>query len=273
MQKKLFTLIGVYEISMSWEQMSKIGKLVSLFLKRGGYFMSDNLYVRITKEKSSIQQGAYWWPLIFEAMRRASFQFYPAESLEKQGSYFSFYVEMDEVTLPFQELWDVLYAAEDLAQVFFWPAEKNVEPFSIDATVMAEANGEWQLDVTLSDGYLRSKDAAQNRYRLNALLQVGLVLFELCFPCTIQMYWDETYWNNKYTELLQMRTINQENLLEPIMFSNQLLQWKEIACIQQQHLYITDPTPIHLWGNCFRFVSLFADTAMTANFQEENEEK
>lgn len=231
--------------------------------------MSDNLYVSITTENSTIQQGAYWWPLIFEAMRRASFQFYPVESTAKQGSYF----EEDELNCKFQELWHVLYSGHDMALVFFWPSDTHVAPFRLDVSVKATLHDQWQLDVTLSDGYLRSKDAAQNRYRLNALLQVGLALFELCFPCTIQMYWDETYWNNKYTKLLQMRTINQENLLEPIMFSKQLLQWKEIACIQQQHLSITDPTPIHLWGNCFRFVSLFADTAMTANFQEENEEK
>lgn len=216
--------------------------------------MGDSLYVRITKEKSSIQQGAYWWPLIFEAMRRASFQFYPVESTAKQGSYF----EEDELKCTFQELWNVLYSGHDMALVFFWPSDAHVDPFRLDVSVKATIRGQWQLDVTLSDGYLRSKNAEQIRFRLNALLQAGLAFYELCLPCTIRMYWDETYWNETYTELMQMRTINQENPLEPIVFSNQLLQWKEEACIQQQHLYITDPMPIHLWGNCFRFVSLFS---------------
>ncbi len=85
------------------------------------------------------------------------------------------------------------YSEQDLALVFFCPSHGNVEPFHIDATVQATASGQWQLDVTLSDGFLDRRKIEQDRYRLNALLQAGLALYELCFPCSLKMYWDEIY--------------------------------------------------------------------------------
>ena len=50
--------------------------------------MGDFLYVSVTKEHSVIQQEAYWWPLIFEAMHRANFQFPQRGNNERQGVFF-----------------------------------------------------------------------------------------------------------------------------------------------------------------------------------------
>lgn len=149
--------------------------------------MADSLYVRIAKMDSTIQQRAYWWPLIFEAMRRATFQFYPAESVEKQGSYF----EEDRVKCTFQELWDILYVGHHTILVFFWPTDAHIEPFRLDISVQAAEDGGCQLDVTLENGFLDSKKEERDTYQLNALLQAGLSLYELCFPCSMRMYWDE----------------------------------------------------------------------------------
>lgn len=228
--------------------------------------MADSLYIRIAKKETMVQQRAYWWPLIFEAMRRVNFQFYSAESADKKGSYF----EEDQVKCTFQELWNVLYVGDSPILVFFWPTDTHIEPFRLDVSVQDTEDGEWHLDITLEDGFLESKKQERDVYRLNALLQAGFALYELCFPCSLRMYWDEIYWGKTYTDLLQVRTPAEGKPVEPLRLCEDYLQWKEKACIADQHIYIADPIPIHVWADRTRFVSVFSKT-MTPDSDEDSE--
>lgn len=212
--------------------------------------MGDSLYISITKENPSVQEE-YWWPLVFEAMHQAAFQFQLPGSTTKQGNYFSFLAEMDYVECTFQELWDVLYMKHDEILVLFWSPDNHAELFHIDVTVKAAIDGNWQLNVTLEDGYVGSDDIELNKYRIRAFLQACLALYELCSPCFIKMYWDE-----ERTDLLMVRAANQEEALEPIAFCGQTLHWKKKASINQQVIYLVDPLPVHEWGNRFKFISL-----------------
>ena len=212
--------------------------------------MGDNLYIRIAKEHPSVQEE-YWWPLIVEAMHRAAFQFVDPRSQTKQGTYFSFVAEMDYVECTFQELWDVLYTKRDQIVVFFWSPADQAEPFPLEVTVKLATSEQWLLDVTSAAEYLGSDDRDLNKYRIQAFLQACLALYELCFPCSIRMSWDE-----QRTDLMTVRASNQEEVLEPAVFRGQTLRWKKQASINQQAIYLVDPLPVHEWGNRFKFISL-----------------
>jgi hypothetical protein len=215
--------------------------------------MGETLYVTLTKEDSPVQEE-YWWPLVFEAMHRAAFQFVDPRSKTKQGTYFSFAVEMDYVVCTFQELWNALYAKRDTILVLFWSSNQRGEPFDVGVNVrkeMNQTNGHWQLELSLEDGYLGNDDVELDRIRVSALFQVSLALYELCFPCSIKIFWSEDE-----TNLTQMRAAKQEEQLEPMVFYGQTLHWKKLASYVGQDLFIVDPLPIHLWGNKFRFISL-----------------
>lgn len=211
--------------------------------------MGETLYITLTKEQPSVREE-YWWPLIFEAMHRASFQFVDPRSDAKQGIYFSF----DQVRCTFQELWEILYTKHDPILVFFWSSNRRDTTFNIGANVrieLIETNSSWQLELSLDDGYLGNDDAERDRERVIALLQAGLALYELCFPCSIKMFWSEDY-----TNLMQVRDAISKEQLEPIVFYNQTLHWEKLASYGEQDLYVVDPLPAHLWGKTFRLISL-----------------
>ena len=135
-----------------------------------------------------------------------------------------------------QELWDVLYTKRDEIVVFFWSPGDHTEPFHLEVTVKLATNEHWLLDVALVAKYIGSDDRDQNKYRIQAFLQACLALYELCFPCSIRMYWDE-----QRTDLMTVRASNQEEALEPVVFRGQTLQWKKKASINQQAIYLVDP--------------------------------
>lgn len=213
--------------------------------------MGETLYMALTKEQPSVQEE-YWWPLIFEAMHRASFQFDNPKSVIKQGVYFSF----DQVHCTFQELWDILYVQHDPLLVFFWPSDRRNILFNIGVNVRKSdgTNNHWQLELSLDDGYLGNDDVEQDRKRVINLLQVGLALYELCFPCSIKMFWSEDY-----TNLIREGVSITEKQPETIVFYDQILHWKKLASYSGQDLYIVDPLPVHQWGKIFKFIPLPAN--------------
>ncbi len=205
--------------------------------------MGDTLFASILSEKPTIQQEAYWWPLIFEAMHRAAFQFHHVGSMTQKGSYFSFLQEMDEIQCTFQALWDVIHGRQDQILVLFWPSHVDIEPFHIDVTVQKQKKASWQIDITIENGYLTTKHVEQQISRVKAFLRASFALYELCYPCNIRLFWDEVP-----GDLLLVRASAQDKPLEPAKFYNQTLQWKEISCSGQQHIYLVDPLPISCRG-------------------------
>lgn len=211
--------------------------------------MGDVLYISIRKEQADVQE-AYCWPLIFEAMHRASFQFYKPGGLPKRGIYFSFLQAMDQVECTFPDLWNIIYQKKDEILVFYW----FVHPsglFHIEVSVKEREQGVWYLDLTIEDGFVGVKDTHQQTVRLNAFLQAGLALYELCVPCSMSMYWDE-----EGTNLMHVRPTAQEDSLEPIDFHGHILHWEKLAEVNDQSIYIANPVPLHMWGIIYLFVPL-----------------
>lgn len=149
----------------------------------------------------------------------------------------------------------------------------DVEPFRFDISDRAIPEGQWQLDITLENGYVMGNDEPQNSYRVQALLKAGLALYELCFPCSLRMYWDEMHFDKKYTDLLQVHSAVLEKPLAPLVYCDRPLHWKEQAVIKGQHIYVADPIPVHLWGKGFKFISLNSVSEQTDDIIQKYDEE
>ena len=216
--------------------------------------MGDFLYVSVTKEHSVIQQEAYWWPLIFEAMHRANFQFPQRGNNERQGVFFSAR-EMDQITCSFEELWDKIYVENDKGTILFWFGCPEWDSFNIEVSIDRIVDGGWEIVLSIADGYLDSQNIKLNRVRINALLQAGFALFDLCSPSNFRMHWDEEH---NGMDLLQIRHVEFDKPLTPFIFSGRELQWRKKISIRDHHIFIADPMPVHIWGGNYIFVSLFS---------------
>jgi hypothetical protein len=69
------------------------------------------------------------------------------------------------------------------------------------------------------------------------------------------MHWDEEH---NGMDLLQIRHVEFDKPLTPFIFSGRELQWRKKISIRDQHIFIADPMPVHIWGGNYIFVSLFS---------------
>lgn len=208
--------------------------------------MADFLSLTIKKDVPAVSV-AYWWPIIFEGMHRASFQFYDPRQATKQGSYFL----SESIAGTFQDLWELLFLQNGSPLVAFWFSAQGTDTFCCEVSVHEEGNNAWTIDFTVEDGQLWQ---GEMKGRFSAFLQAGLALYELCAPCAMQMYWDEEFTSD---QLMQVRSVMQQEPLDPGVFCSEKLAWKEIACINETRILIPNPMPIHVGGReGFRWLPL-----------------
>ncbi len=95
--------------------------------------MGGFLFFTISKPDVSVET-IYWWPLIFAAMQKASFQFDLPSTVSQHGKIFSL-EELDQMKLSFRALWGRLYRGSDKSLLLFWQSREHEETFRIETSI------------------------------------------------------------------------------------------------------------------------------------------
>src|SRR5690242_10899886 len=102
--------------------------------------MPDFLFCTLEKEIASLQQAS-WWPLIFEEMSRASFQFYDPGKPIKTGSYWSSSNREQEGTI--QGLLEAVSGGSEQLLAAFWYCSQHATPFYCEVSVRQITPPRW----------------------------------------------------------------------------------------------------------------------------------
>lgn len=211
--------------------------------------MENYLYVTLEKEANSVDE-VYWWPLVFEAMQQASMQFQRPADAMRRGIYFSM-EQMEQIECTFQELWKNIYSKKEQALISFWPLSGGDEAFYVQTSLYKKEKNLWHLANTLAGGAFTTDNPEENTKRLIILLRASLALYMMCMPTTLSMYWEE--WD---MPLLYVSEQEQLASLTPVQYTDRVLQWKKIASVNGQHIFILDPFPLRPSKQTLQFVSL-----------------
>ncbi len=211
--------------------------------------MGNSLYVTVEKETAFIDE-VYWWPLVFEAMHQASMQFQRPEDAMRRGAYFSM-EQMDRVECTFQEFWKHIYMKEDHGLVFFWQASGGEDALCLETSMYQSKESLWCIAFILENAYLFNDNPEENTRSVITLLRASLALYRMCTPATLSMYWDK--WETPFMQIIEQE---QPTSLVPVHCGERMLQWKKIASVSGQHIFVVDPFPLRLSWRNVQFISL-----------------
>lgn len=206
--------------------------------------MSHYLCITLGKEIQAVKQD-YLWPIIFESMHQAAFQFQDPRKDNTLASYFF----CGEIEGPFQKLWDFIYRGTDSPLVSFWCTSFDNTLCDCEVSLEEKSSGYWEITITLDDTRLWDSHA---KSRFSSFLRAGISLYEFCSPCSIGMYWDEEFSSQ---QLLQVSSKTAKEQLEPLEFCKKRLVWQEVAQVHGDHIFIPNAIPIYIGGReGFRFL-------------------
>lgn len=155
--------------------------------------ISRSLYCRI--DIPTKRGSIYWWPLIFEAMRRKAFNYTAPDQPEGVGYYY--YVrkenvaDTDFVKAAFRTAWDEIYSETSQTLLSFWYHSDNSFPLDISTEQKKEENL-FQIYLYLNDAYLFDEALEVMRFRIRLAIECAKSIYEICKPCTGEMLWSDT---------------------------------------------------------------------------------
>lgn len=143
------------------------------------------------------QNMMYWWPLVFEVMRRQALDFYHPDW--ESGAVHYLYLrkrttetdrDMDSVTKPFKNLWDEIYSqSNEEILVTFWSKGRNKYTVSISMHTNSD-NQVVRIDLDFEGVYVMHEPTSTIKKRLRRVSALADNLYELFKLCIGEMYWE-----------------------------------------------------------------------------------
>lgn len=159
-----------------------------------GEAMSHTLVCNFTVE--STRGRIYWWPLLFEAMRRCSLQFASPYLTNGYGWYLydrkdaasgQHAEEVDSVAGSFTDLWDEIFTGSHVL-VSFW--SKDEDPLILEVQVGGGVDpSTMNVSLSVEGAEFMERPAAQARERLDQVMGWVKTVYEICQPCTGEIHW------------------------------------------------------------------------------------
>lgn len=209
----------------------------------------------------STLDARYWWPLVFEAMRRVGFGYdNPFYMPDRRGIFYPLNPEDASDELPsggtrFRELWDLISIQRTPMLIEFWTTD--VESYFLQAGV-ASIN----TDMTLVEiGFPAESlpNGAEDppmeliKERLLRWLDVVIEVYKLCGPCSADIGWER--WGDVYPtgriEQLLTGMDRSRGALENTPFRGSHVATQELS--GGGTLYGLDPWPVP-WRGDWAFV-------------------
>lgn len=146
----------------------------------------------------------YWWPLVFEAMRRIGFGYdNPFYFPERRGIYYPLNPEDASNELPsggteFRELWGLISIQRTPMLIEFWTNDE--ETFLVQAGVASTNSGMTLIEIGFPEESI--PDGAEDppvqpiKERLLRWLDVVSEVYTLCGPCSADIAWER--WGDVY---------------------------------------------------------------------------
>lgn len=151
----------------------------------------------------ALHSPSYWWPLIFEAMHQAGFEFVNPGESGGMGTFFDHShaeAELDAVQVrsTFRGFWDRAYGDERGLVVVFW--SPHVDPIEVWVSLQFDHDNTntsfhltlpvESLDDDLGNAYPEGELVQRLRYWLESICAV----YALCGPGEAEIFWEKDDW-------------------------------------------------------------------------------
>lgn len=137
--------------------------------------------------------------------------------------------------------------------VSFWISD---EDFCVQVSLALTDNG-WQLDVTVENSRLDYVDKVQRERQMRAFIGACVALYDMCYPNSIKMYWDDDVilYSRQLSLISLIKNSIDEVHLQPLPFEGLYLQWRAVVSLHDNTLFLVDPFPLWL-GKKWQYVSI-----------------
>lgn len=212
---------------------------------------------------SSKREPRYWWPLLFEAMRRIGFAFdNPMYFPDRRGKYYAWSLEgapfEADGAVTFRDVWNAAYSDLGVVMIEFWPQDK--EFYWLEGTVRRQNPGLTEIMLGFPAESLPDYDEANLpveiiKHRLHRWLDGVREVSELCTPTKADITWE------RWGELYRVGIIDKRRATSDSgkgeLFSPIFSQSRRIEHTMTGHAIMTllDPLPIP-WRGGWELVSL-----------------
>lgn len=187
--------------------------------------MSSRLACRLYCESDF--PPAYWWPLVFETMRRLGFGFdNPFFLPERKGTYIGVGDEEDAVIsrddATFRELWNVAYTHQGSLTVEFWGQSEKDD--LLTGAVRRRDRDVIEIELglpseSLDDESREGLPSALVERRLRRWLDGVIEIYRFCSPCTGEIGWE------RWGEVYIVGTIGKAGAMDKPQLEMDTQQW------------------------------------------------
>jgi len=207
-------------------------------------------------------------------MRRQSFCFYDQELAPGIGHYSVLRLndalndlQTEVVTKPFRALWEEVYTGAGSVEVLFW--YEGSDRFNMDVALSTGEELTLTLNLSVAGVELMEEagemehSKAEVKKRLNILLSCSQSLYDLCQPCTGELYWE--FAGCQYAPWASFGEPPKRPSAErpPYRGRETKLVVKlmgEVHGERQKYMYVLDPVPVPAAiGEEWNFLSLFEE--------------